>query len=76
LQFNIPIDTVPPLDVQDAAATLFRKVNEHKQRKLWGRISVEVVMEMGIPSKVTVTTSEVYSEKDLNAKKLREGTQA
>ena len=71
LQINVPIEFFPPEDVIQAASVLFARVSEHKQKKLWGRVSVEVLMENGVPSKVTVNTSEVYSERDMAAKKLR-----
>ena len=72
IQVNIPAETSPGQDVIDSLATLLVKVAEHKKRKLWGRISMELIIEEGTPSKVTVSTSEVYSERDLARNKLKQ----
>jgi len=71
LQINVPVEQIPPVTIIDAAARLFVQVADHRKKKLWGRISVEVVMEGGDPSKVTVTCSEVYNERQLAERKLK-----
>ena len=71
VQINIPAETGPSQDVIDGIASLLVKVADHRKKKLWGRISIELLIEEGSPSKITVSTSEVYSERDIARNKLK-----